>query len=629
MKPGLQKPRSNARILILAGLLTATMTAQVEAGPTSQAGPPIDVVATPSRTLPGGRVRLEGSAVPQGPGSQVTIHVQPPGAAQAIVLQAPLDGRGHFEVGFADTRALGTYQVKVSAPDGKTTAITTLWVVAAATIPAAVTATVESLLSESRDVLQAARGAVATLPPSSGRTEAESRLAAAEARVGEGMAQVPAVRQQMVGVFEARAEVEEDNPEWDTYLEELDTWERDADRRVERLRMLATELSAGTERCGTMDEIVEGLGFVSEATNYAHVPIDKSAGYWIDKVPAAFVARQEAWADYNPATKFLAISTMKTAANFLKEGPPGVILSIPGLVVDAAQLVAQEVFGSYCEKLEGPLSATFLGESFTKQGEPFFDYTTTLDGKLVLMYEKGAASGGSVAMTGYIEGNGRFEVRDNPAPIVRLTPGDVLFHHVISPPGTGYWDEVGQFSRALLPHSFRIPLKAVLAGDSIVFALQPAAHDFGEAIQGRSIYVVMPLGGLVPEIIDSPIRLQKAHSIIDRATRRRPILTVARGPGGTVVQGAFARDTTNATETARVRTQLTLKACDPGCLPLPFGPQPESDPPGAGLAMPSGLEAEVSTSAGLLRSAQGEAAGGGEPNFPPSPCNLTAQTARD
>jgi hypothetical protein len=352
----------------------------------------------------------------------------------------------------------------------------------------------------------------------------------------------------------------------------MESWEVDARDRTEELRATIKGISGGTERCGTLDQIVEGLTFASEATNYANIPLDKSAGYWIDKVPGAFVARQDAWSGYKPATKFLAVATMKTAANFLLEGPGGVVRSIPGLMADAAQLVAQEVAGAYCERIEGPISATFLGESFTTQGEPFFNYTTTLDGKIVFLYEKDTPADEPIGLLGYIEGNGRFEVRDNPEPVIRLTPGEVLFHKVISPPGTGYWDEVGQFSRSLLPHSFKIPLKGVLAGDSIVFALEPASHDFGDAIKGRSIYVVMPLGGLVPQIIDSPIALQKAFPMIDRVVRRYPVLKVTRGAKETVVQGTFARDTTNATHTARVRTQLTLKACSPGCLPLPYTP---------------------------------------------------------
>jgi hypothetical protein len=565
-----------AGALPIVGVLTALAIWPVNlcAAPQGGGAPSIDIRAAPSKTMPGGHVTLTGNAVPMGQENQAAIVVQPPGGGESTLLQAPVEKEGQYLAIFKleQNAALGTYKVQVTAPDGKSTASTTVIVAAAGVIPAEVMATTRSLLESVQEAAQVVRKAFADLPPSPGLQEADARLAEAEGRTSEALMEMPAAQQEMAKVFQARGEVEEDNPEWDTYVAEIESWEIDAKDRTEELRATIKGISGGTERCGTMDEIVEGLTLASEAANYANTPLDKSVGYWIDKVPGGFVARQNAWSGYKPATKFLAISTMKTAANFLKEGPIGVIQSIPGLVADAAQLVAQEVMGAYCERIEGPISATFIGESFTNQGEPFFDYTTTLDGKIVFLYEKDAQAGQPIGLLGYIEGNGRFEVRDNPEPVIRLTPGDVLFHKVVSPPGSGYWDEVGQFSRALLPHSFKIPLKGVLAGDSIVFALEPATHDFGEAIQGRSIYVVMPLGGLVPQIIDSPIPLQKAFPMIERVVRGYPVLKVTRGGKETVVQGTFARDTTNANHTARVRTQLTMKACSPGCLPLPYTP---------------------------------------------------------
>jgi len=471
---------------------------------------------------------------------------------------------------FPQAAPFGTYQIQVTAPDGKATASTTVTVVAPGVIPAEVTQDIRSLLEAVEEAVQVVGAELDGLPSSSELEEAKAKLNEAEGRTGDALSQLPDVQEQMTKVFEARAAVEEDNPAWDEYMEELEVWEEEAPIRLQELRATIKGVTGGTERCGTMDRIVEGLTLASEATNYANIPLDKSQGYWVDKIPTGFVARAFASSDYKPATKYLAITTMKTAANFILGGPKAVVESIPGLVGDAIQLVAQEVYSAYCEKLEGPISVTFLGEAFTTQGEPFLDYTTTLDGKLVLMYEKDLPGNQSIGLLGYIEGNGQFEVRDNPEPVIRLTPGEVLFHKVISPPGTRYWDEVGQFSRALLPHSFRIPLKGVLAGDSVVFNLEAAAHDFSDAIQGRSIYVVMPLGGLVPQIIDSPVPLQKAYPMIERTVRRYPVLRVTRGAKETVVEGTFARDTTNAAGTARVRTQITFKACSPGCLPLPF-----------------------------------------------------------
>ena len=67
------------------------------------------------------------------------------------------------------------------------------------------------------------------------------------------------------------------------------------------------------------------------------------------------------------------------------------------------------------------------------------------------------------------------------------------------------------------------------------------------------------------------------NRIIERVVRRRPILRIATAGKSMTAQGTFSRDTSNADKTARVRTTLTIKACNPGCLPLPAPGAPKPD----------------------------------------------------
>jgi hypothetical protein len=222
--------------------------------------------------------------------------------------------------------------------------------------------------------------------------------------------------------------------------------------------------------------------------------------------------------------------------------------AIPGFILDAARYLHQEMFAQYCEKFEGPAEGVFVGESYTRSGEPFIAYTIAIDGKMVLMHSKSAPANKPIAVEGYVEGNGRFNVRDNPNVIGRLIPGTALFHKVVSPPGFPYWNDVGQGLKSLHPNYFRVPLHGTMVGDSIMLKvpLEPAISDFGESIKGRTIWVAIPLGGMIPEIIDSPVALQKAHPIIERVVRRHPVLTLRTESGFVIAQGKFARDTTNA-----------------------------------------------------------------------------------
>jgi len=530
----------------------------------------ITVTASPSRLSAGDTVRISGVTGLTGEKSEVAVRVQPPSGGAPVSLAVKPQSSGSYEAGFAGAVSPGTYTVNVTAPDGKGTASTSFQVVAAGVIPEEVAARADSLVLAAEQAVDEAAKGIQELPPSPARDEAEEKLDEVQSRLDELPAQVAALREQMGKVFKARADVPKPIPEWVDYLDDLEEWEDDSDAARAKLEKLAASTKAGTEGCADLDRYNEMLTFTSEAINYVKAPFELSKGFWADKIPGGLVSRSGA-DGLSSAEKFALVETMNVATCAL-EGPAGIVGSVPGLILDTAQWFLQAGFDKYCEKWEGPISATFLGESFTRQGEPFFDYTIELDGKLMLLYPKDVPAGQPVSLKGYIEGAGRFDVRDNPKPVARLVPGTVLYHRVTSPPGSGYWDELGQASRGLLPNSFRIPVTGIMAGDSILLELGPADHDFGPTVVGVSTWVIMPLGGLVPQILNSNIQLQKAQPIIERVVRRHPVLQISSSGDAMIAEGTFARDTTNDTRTAHVATTLTMKTCNPGCLPLPFSP---------------------------------------------------------
>ncbi len=561
--------RSLAGALALAGWVSS---AAAQDAPTK--GPlQISLMAAPAKPAQGDSVRLYGVTGLVGKNGLVTITVRPPGRP-AVKLTAKLGPKGDYQGRFGGTTTPGVYLVEAVAPDGKGRATTTITVAASGVVPDAVARKADSLVLLGSRVVDQVQQAVGGMPPSPAKTEAKGKLDKLDTEFAKLPAQVNVLRQQAKKVFEARGKVTKPIPEWAAYQEELERWEEDADRALTRLRQLASPNAAATRSCGDLDSYNEMLTFTSEAMNYVKAPFDLSEGFWVDKIPGGLAARSSGAGALTSAERFALVSTMKIGAGALR-GPAGVVGAVPGLILDTAQWFLQDYFSQFCEKWEGPVKGAFLGESFTRQGEAFFDYTIQLDGKLMLLYSKNVPAGQPVTLLGYLEGNGRFEIRDNPEPIVRLVPGTVLFHRITAPPGSGYWDELGQASRGLLPHSFRIPVRGVMAGDSIVLAVQPAEHDFGPTVVGVSTWVIMPLGGLVPQVLNSNIELQKAHPIFDRVMRRRPVLRITTTGKAMTATAVFSRDTTSADKTARVRTTLTIKACNPGCLPLPSVSKPK------------------------------------------------------
>lgn len=554
-------------------LLLVGWAASVAAQDAPSKGPlQISLFAAPTKLAAGDSIRLYGASGPYGKESLVAITVRPPGKP-AHNLTVKLGPKGDYQARFGGTATLGTYSVEAVAPDGKGRATTTVTVVAPGVLADAVARKADSLVLLGGQVVDRIQQAVGAMPASPARNEAKEKLDQLDTELAKLPTPLGVLRQQTKKVFEARGKVTKPIPEWAAYQEELERWEADADRALTKLRQLAAPNAAATKGCSDLDRYNEMLTFTSEAMNFVKAPFDLSEGFWADKIPGGLAARASGGDALSSAERFALVETMKIGAGAL-HGPAGVVGAVPGLILDTAQWFLQDYFSQFCEKWEGPVQGNFVGESFTRQGEPFFDYTIRLDGKLMLLYPKNVPAGQPVTLLGYLEGNGQFEIRDNPKPIVRLVPGTVLFHRVTAPPGSGYWDELGQASRGLLPHSFRIPVTGVMAGDSIVLAIQPPDHDFGPTITGVSTWVIMPLGGLVPQVLNASIPLQKAHPIFDRVMRRRPMLRITTAGKSMTATGGFSRDTTNADKTARVRTTLTIKACNPGCLPLPSVSKP-------------------------------------------------------
>ncbi len=538
---------------------------------------PIEITAVPGKILPGGTVAISGTTGLVGDKSAVTMQIASPDGKLAPPLVVKPSSDGAFSATFRSTKAPGTYQVAATAPDGKGKGATTFAVVAVGVIPAEIAARTEALIIASERAITRARKALEDQPVSPPRDEAREKLIAVEQRLEQAPTQVATIKKAMDQAFGARYKIPESIPEWDQYLGELGTWEHRAETAKERLEDLAESSAQAAEGCGDLQRIADAVAMVSEVLNIVQIPMDKSAGYWTDKIPAGLASRGLDPAKATNTDKFAAVQTMKLAAAIF-QGPKGWLTAAAGAALDVGLFIVNETFDRYCVKFEGPIKGTFVGEAITRAGEFFWSYTIKLDGKIVLMYPKGTPSGRPVSLQGFIEGAGDFAVRDDPTPINRLVPGIVLFHKVTSPPGGRYLDEIGSGMGGMAPHSFRLPVKGILAADSIVISVQPATFDFADIIKGHLIWVVWPTGGMWPEIIDAPIQLQKAHPIFERVIRRRPVLRIKQEGSFAVARGEFARDTTSADRTAHVSTTLTLKACNPGCVPLPLSPASKNLP---------------------------------------------------
>jgi hypothetical protein len=546
-------------------LLSAT--AALAQAPSSTDGFPIDVTAKPSMVRVNGTVTLNGSTVSTSTQSQVVLTVAPPtGSPFSLTSTAGKDGS--YSATFNQTKATGEYRVTAVAPDGKGRATTTFSVGASGDVAASVADEAQKLIVAADKALAVVQEGVAAQPLSPAKQQAEQKLATAKAQVAKAPAQIAVLKDQTTKVFKAREKLPVPSPEWDKYEQDLNDWQENAEKARKRLERQAESTRGAAKGCAELDRYYETLNLITDILDLAHAPFDYSIGFWKGKAISAFVGRTTDPRINSPTDVYAYTTTLKVGAAAL-EGPAGLMAAIPGFVLDAGKFLFQAGFAQYCEKFEGPVKGNFEGESFTRTGEFWFSQIIALDGKMVLMHPKNAPANKPIAVEGYIEGNGKFRVRENPNVIGRLIPGITLFHKVVDPP---YWTDLSQGLKELAPNYFRVPVQGVLAGDSIVLIMpmKQAISDFDPSMIGRMIWVVMPLGGMIPQIIDSPFEFQKAHPIIERVVRRNPVLKLRTSQGYVVAENTFSRDTTNVDRTAHVTTTLSLKACRPQCLTKPF-----------------------------------------------------------
>lgn len=547
----------------VAAFVSATVTAAQE--PTSSAsGFPIDVTAKPSTVRVNGTVTLKGSTVSTTTQSKVVLTITPP-AGTPFSLTSNAGKDGSYTASFNQTKASGEYRVTAVAPDGNGRATTAFTVGASAEIAANVADEGQKLITAVNKALDAVQAGVAAQPLSPAKQQTEQKLATAKAQVAKAPAQIAALKDQMTKVFKAREKLSVPSPAWDKYEEALDDWQTNAEAARKRLEQKAEATRAGTQECAVMDQYYEILSTAADVFDLVKAPFDLTLGFWKSKAIDGFVTGATDPRVHSTADVYAYTTALKIGVAAV-EGPAGVIATIPEFIFDAAKFMYQARFADYCEKFQGPVKGVFVGESSTRQGEFWFSQIIAIDGKMVLMHAKNAPANKPIVVEGYIEGNGKFQVRENPNVIGRLIPGMTLFHKVVVPP---FWDDLSQGIKQMAPNYFRVPVRGVMAGDSIVLTMpmQPAVRDFSSTILGRMVWVVMPLGGMIPQIIDSPFEFQKAHPIIERVVRRNPVLKLRTSQGFVIAENKFSRDTTNADRTAHVTTTLTLRACRPQCLP--------------------------------------------------------------
>jgi len=482
-----RRPISTPLMLLLICVSTTRLPAQAgEAG----SAMPVEVRADPEVTGPKQPVRLTGSTPAIGGIRHVKLTIEPPEGAPSGVT-AVVDPSGSYAVTFSATQATGTYRVLALAPDGKGTANTTFRVFDPASAADDFVDAAEGLVDAATSATEVARKLVTGLPVSPAQLEVLDSVEALKrvlARLPEDVAQLKTFVERVHAVTIRYPDA---GPNFEPMFGRLESWAGESRAETVRINEQVLASKAAGVKCEQIDRVTESFKLVSAALNFFQRGVPKDITRAIGVSFANDAALDRLMKEYTPP-KYKDDAGYAFAVGQTFKLVPGIEGGIAAtgtmaftLAFDLAGFASQSLFGKYCEKFEGPLTATMHAE-FMKNGLRWWTYGTAIEGRLVLRYAKNDQPDEAVRVNGELVGSAtNFEMRENAAEVLFpdvMVGKQVVYRRLVTPIGRPYSEVGGKIVASSGPSSFRIPVEGELVGTRLALRLSAATHDFDGAV---------------------------------------------------------------------------------------------------------------------------------------------------
>jgi len=560
--------RTVTRLTVLL-FLTFTLALPLCAQDVQQGVAPVQLTVKPQTVSPGAMVTMSGWTAVDGKSMSVAITVTPP-SGPPVSLSAKAQPSGDFTLSGKAGQTLGIYQVKAVSPNGKGSATGSFTVVGAAGSLELAEKTVDALVSTAVEGGQVTADLIATLPASPAKDEAQQKLDQLNAKLKEAPQQAAKAKEGLDKIAQIPKQYPETAPGLEPLTSAINAWQDEAKAENEKLKQQIARSKQKGVVCDQIDAASEALNAVSVALNLIGQPWKIALHFAQDKVVPDKLFSLLPATSRDSGAKFAIAESLK-AGEALLGGPSAWAGFAFGFTVDLSQFMVSKVFDKYCEKFQGPVSATFRAE-FTDGGNPLWNYDVNLEGRIVLRFAKGA-SGEAVHLSGQIEGTAtKFTLWDN---FIILDPrwkGNVLFHRAYHPPGFPYVPQAGTVPGALVPTSFYMRVEGEYVKDKITLDVGDAVMDYPKAAKGQVAYIFVDFVTLIPQVITVSVPYQGAQFIFSRGMRKGATFDVKSGkskwmfwsaPEPATIEKVFTRKETG--KDFVVTWNVKVKACNPEC----------------------------------------------------------------
>ena len=610
------------RYLIIAITCVFARALAAQAPDTSDASVTLSVA--PQELAKNGTVTITGLAYSQ-PGVRISLTVTPPSGGATVVDLTPNSSHRYTST-FVKTSAEGEYKVSVQAGTQGAPARSTFTVRSYIVDIDDKVADNKALLEASASFVSAVKKGVDNMPDSPARTDMESKLSSLDEETKKLPDQSAKLAQALAHVKQMMTERPDVAPALQPFFDHLAHLDERAKQEQKNIDKQIAESEKNLALCDEIDHATQGMKAVPQLIAIAKRPYDFAVSFFTSM--AASVAPPGAEGSIHAGGKLA--SGLPKAAGKTKEslaegelelGPeqeiaerlvdripesvrntpmykfvvtesksflPSVVDGlgdsngslhlfniVTKLAGDLAAYANEQVFAQYCEKFEGPFTATMEAHFYSKPQPDglipeWWSYTTTIAGKMVLRYPKSAA-GKAVALSGQIEGGAtRFTYKENVFDgdlFGKMMKGGVVELLDIPPAATD--DASGGFVNALTsPTAFYIPVTGQFANGAITLTLGDARTDFNPTYtKAHTSYVVTsPSTVMLPVMGYFTLPYKDAHWIVYSAMDFKdgaPVLTVASSSKAMKVDRAF--DTTHPSSQNLGHYTMHLTLCNPGC----------------------------------------------------------------
>jgi len=532
---------------------------------------PITIAVKPGFATLGSVVTLSGSTVADGKRFDVQITVTKPDN-QPERASFRVDAQGNYTTPFSATKQPGRYRVTAVAPDGRGQDTTSFTVVAPGNFASAASDAVQHIINDGVEIETRLNEALKDLPESPAKDEVQEKLKPLEDSIHVAAQRVQQFRQAMQKLADVQTRFPETEPVFhDMYVhlgDEIFRTQAEADaRKFEILKELDASRAAG-KVCDNLEAMSEGFKMVSAVFNLASTPIGIVKSFLTDYTAAKLPQLPNPALKNNPQGQFALGEAIK-GSQALLSGPTGWVGFLFTLGADIAAYFSDREFEKYCERFEGPFTATMHGEVF-RQDETWWTMDIKIEGRLTLRYPK-SKEGEAIHMSGQFEGAATdYKAWDDALQVLypKLMRGTRTFKRTILPVGVPYSDFEGRYAAQASPASFMIPVEGDLVGRKLTIRLQPAKKDIPETYnKARVIVAILSPLALMPVVVTYPLPYQNAEFVLKHGMELDEgaplVLDITIGKNSMQAQRQWQR--TKPGDGVKANYSATLRLCNPSC----------------------------------------------------------------